>query len=440
MRSWIGLAVVVAWLGTLGVVLSGPMPLQAAETAKVEAEKPAAVIDGLWRAVSVEQGDQKLPGEAVRRLTLVINDKTIVMWQGTQKVAETPYRLDAGQEPAAIELTFEGQATHGICQWSGETLRLCLADANEARPKKFAVGGEGGQMLLVLKRAETEKRPLYVMNVDGTDLRCLVSMPEYTAVGSPAWSVDGQRLAFDSWRSVFGETYVHAHVFVANADGTGLQDLGDGAMPSWSPDGKRLAMSRYQPNRGVWLMNADGSKKDLLDEGGWAIEWCPRGNRVAYTIHRDGGANILVRDLDTNEERTLLTKSYQQIYWGMTWSPDGQWIAFKGVTPDGQSELAAVHVEGESKGFKILLPKAMPGLRYIMFTVAWGGDGGRVLAAMTGPNDNANQLYFLDFAEKERPQLLAGQDPQRSCTSMAWSLDGKKILLTFTPPKPKEPE
>lgn len=430
MRSGIGLAVVVLVVGLLGAVATG----QAAE-----AEKSVAGIDGSWRAVSVEQGDQKLPADAVRQLVLVINDKTIAMWQSTKKVAETPYRLDATKEPAQIELTFEGQPTRGICQRADDTLKLCLTDADQAWPKKFAVGGEGGQMLMVFKSAEDEKRPLYALNADGTGLRRLVSMPEYTAIGSPAWSNDGQRLSFDAWRSLFGETYVQAHVFVTNADGTGIQDLGDGAMPTWSPDGKRLGMSRYQPNRGVWLMSADGTKKELLDEDGWAIEWCPKGNRVAYTVYRDGNANILVRDLDKKDDegRTLLTKAYQQVYWGMTWSPDGQWIAFRGVTPDGKSELATVHVDGEAKGFKVLLPKAMPGVRYILFTIAWGGDGQQVLAALSGPKGGPNQLYFLDFAEKAPPKLVPGQDLQASYSSMAWSLDGKKLLLTVAAPKSK---
>jgi uncharacterized protein (TIGR03067 family) len=422
------LVALVAWSGTA---------LQAAESVKAEAEKPAAGIDGLWRAVSVEQGDEKLPAESVRRLALVINEKTIAMWQATNKVAETPYRLDATKEPAQIELTFEGQPTHGICQRTDDTLKLCLADADEARPKKFVVGGEGGQMLMVFKSAEGERRPLYAMNADGTGQHRLVAMPEYTAVGSPAWSNDGQRFGFDAWRAVFGETYVQAHVFVANADGTGIQDLGDGAMPSWSPDGKRLGFSRYSPNRGVWLMSADGTKKDLLDENGWAIEWCPKGNRVAYTVYRDDNANILVRDLDKKDDpgRTLLTKAYQQVYWGMTWSPDGQWIAFRGVTPDGKAELAAVHVDGQEKGFKVLLPKAMPGVRSIHFTVAWAGDGQRVLAVLSGPNGGPNQLYFLDFTEKAPPQLVPGQDPQCSYSTAAWSLDGKKLLLCVNPPK-----
>ena len=119
---------------------------------------------------------------------------------------------------------------------------------------------------------------LHVMDADGRNLRPFVSHPEYTSHGSPAWSCDGSTLAFDAWRSAQGETYVNAHIFVCNADGAQLKDIGVGAMPSWSPDGNRIVFSNYSP-RGVWIMNADGTGRELLDADGWGGEWCPKGER-----------------------------------------------------------------------------------------------------------------------------------------------------------------
>ena len=95
----------------------------------------------------------------------------------------------------------------------------------------------------------SEADTLYVMDADGRNLRPFVSYPEYTAHGSPAWSCDGSQLAFDAWRSIHGETYLDAHIFVCNADGTQPRDIGVGTMPSWSPDGNRIVFSKYDPRK-----------------------------------------------------------------------------------------------------------------------------------------------------------------------------------------------
>ena len=85
------------------------------------------------------------------------------------------------------------------------------------------------------------------------------------AVGSkdnePAWSPDGTRLAFMC--GGFG----HADVCVANADGSGLENLSKSDAvdwsPSWSPDGSRIiwapAVNARTGFANLWRMRADGS-------------------------------------------------------------------------------------------------------------------------------------------------------------------------------------
>lgn len=392
-------------------------------------------IHGLWQVASAEHADQEWPASVVRQMTFEIDQKTLIIRRGGEVIGKTSYTADAVQRPHLIKLTYEDQPSLGIWQREGEKLSLCLADANQPCPKKFLVGPEGGKALFELQLARYAKRPLYVMDVDGTNLRRLASKADYAQTGSPSWSPDGKRIACDAFCPAFASGFSpHSHVFAGNADGTGMKDLGDGAMPSWSPDGKRFALSRYQPNRGVWIMNADGTSPQLVEERGWGIRWNPRSNLVAYTMY-DGGANLWVRDLDNAQARPLLTKAYQQIYWGLTWSPDGQWLAFKGIAADGQAELAAVHVEGEAKGFKTLLPKALPGADFNA-TIAWGGDGRRLLVSLAVPPTKLHKLYFLDFSQKAAPQILPGQDPAWDVAGMAWSPDGRKIALNIRPEAP----
>ena len=74
--------------------------------------------------------------------------------------------------------------------------------------------------------------------------------------GSPSWSSDGGRIAFDSLRDGNGEIYV------MNADGSGqtrlTDDPGFDGSPSWSPDGSRIAFQSFRDgdaNPEIYVMN-----------------------------------------------------------------------------------------------------------------------------------------------------------------------------------------
>lgn len=120
------------------------------------------------------------------------------------------------------------------CQ-SGETPPQCSADATSTL-ELVAVG-------------------------DGT-ARALVSGEQvggrFAGFGLPKWNRDGGRIAF----SAFSGDVSSAHVFVVDADGTNLADLGQGNLIQWSPDGEWLLVERpsdVESLSEVWIVRADGS-------------------------------------------------------------------------------------------------------------------------------------------------------------------------------------
>jgi TolB protein len=415
------------------LALSAQTAAWAADAAKASA---IGSLEGAWRAVSMVHGGRTLPEDQVRRLMFVFSDKTIAMRVGPKLVAQTAYKTDAEAKPATIDMTFEGQATQGIYELDGDKLRICLNDLGKGRPKEIpASAGSGCDADLQLVRADRQWAKLYLIDADGSHARRLVTDPEYTEQGSAEWSLDGEKIGFDAHRPLLGESWSAAHVFVCRADGKELKDLGPGAMPSWSPDGKRVTFSCYSP-RGVWIMNADGSARELVDASGWGAEWWPKGNQIAYTTYGSdpfaaAAANIAVRDLDKKTSRGLLEPRYRQIYWGMAWSPDSQWIAFKGVTSDNKAEVAVVHAEGQAKGFRVLVSEGAQGVKHLMDNVSWSPDSKQVLCAFSTPSNPALQLYVVDIQGKSPPEALPRQPEQQSCYSVAWSPDGKQILVAI---------
>lgn len=410
------------------------------ETASEDGQAKKTII-GTWRADSVtlmsaNNTKKTLPQLDRKPFSITVSKETMIMRVGDQKFAEMSYVLDEKQTPKSIDVKYQDQDLSGIYELDGDKLKISLNDAKKDRPKDFT--SAENYMELVLHRFKGE--PLMMINADGTDLHTLTSMPEYTSCGSPNWSHDGKKIVFDSWRSVYGENYEQSHIFVINPDGTSPKDLGDGTLPSWSPDGKKIAFSRYSPYSGIWIMNADGSDITNLNTNGYCADWSPKNNEVAFTLYTGSYWNICVINLTTKESRILFEQnnlnadSVIGIEGGLSWSPDGQWICLKARSPDGTFKLALVNAQGQSKGFKVLLPnKEIKGVKDFNHYFSWSPDGKQLLVPVMMEGDANLQLYFFDPEGKNQPQKLAGQNPSVRSYGSAWSEDGKKIVFSFWP-------
>jgi hypothetical protein len=90
---------------------------------------------------------------------------------------------------------------------------------------------------------------------------------------APAWSPDGQRIAFAT----------RGDLWVADANGTHPGRLtAKGNQPTWSPNGRRLAFTR---DGSIWTIRADGLDERRLATGAHPA-WSPDGKRLAFD--RDG--------------------------------------------------------------------------------------------------------------------------------------------------------
>jgi TolB protein len=400
---------------------------------KSEGKQGKPTIVGSWRVDSVSM---TLPGGKRRTLSgrdgpasATISEKAFTLRVGRIILMDMSYVLDPAPAPWAIDLQSPAGVMLGICVRDGDELKISLSDEAKGRPRDF--NKENSGMVFVLRRVHGQ--PLFVISADGSNLHQLSGTPDSMSTGSPDWSHDGKRIAFDGWQSAFGENWGQAHVWVINADGRSPRDLGPGAMPSWSPDDKQLTYCQYGPEGGVWIMNADGSARRQIDAEGWGSQWSPKRNEIAYTVHA-GGAALCIHDVAKNKPRELLQDRYRQIYWGLTWSPDGKWICLKGVLSEGGCEIAAVSAEGEKKGFKVLLPSsALPEVGNAACTMAWGGTGNQILVYMQTKTDRAGRLYVLDFTGAKPPQLFPKFPAGWESSSMAWSPDGKRVVLSAEP-------
>jgi dipeptidyl aminopeptidase/acylaminoacyl peptidase len=124
-----------------------------------------------------------------------------------------------------------------------------------------------------------------------------------------------------------------------------LEVAGD---PRISPDGRTVVYERrafdiYTDNTrtALWLVGVDGSDhRPLMADGGSyaAPRWSPGGDRIAFIGEVDGRRQILVRWLDSAS--TAVVSNLQHPPAHLSWSPDGNWLAFTMDIPEKPAALA----------------------------------------------------------------------------------------------------
>jgi Tol biopolymer transport system component len=156
----------------------------------------------------------------------------------------------------------------------------------------------------------------------------------------PAWSPQGDRLAFSSGTWVPAE-----HAFTALA----------ASQLSWSPDGNRVVFAEREQTPStsdmeLWISNADGSGRIRITDNAAVDDenpaWSPDGTQIAFATNRDSNFEIYLYRVGDGS-LVNLTQHAGDDRWP-TWSPDGTRIAFQS-NRDGNEEIYSMSVDGSDQ-------------------------------------------------------------------------------------------
>jgi Tol biopolymer transport system component len=248
-------------------------------------------------------------------------------------------------------------------------------DTNEGQP---AWSSDGTRIAFSSDQDEVPPfTDIWVMNADGTNQSNLTPTdnPETPIEETdnfheyqPSWAPSGTQIVFV--REIPGQIISEQpDIFVMDTDPTTIDDAinltqtdEQESHPAWSPDGERIAFSGVR-NQGFEIVSMDpaGQNEEILTGDGFdgndeAPDWSPDSTKIVFMkqsqvggccgpweiwgVNRDGSGDTNLTPNDLSDDDRPVTQ-----HTGPSWSPDGSEITFTRTRPSvegGQSDIYAM--------------------------------------------------------------------------------------------------
>jgi Tol biopolymer transport system component len=231
-----------------------------------------------------------------------------------------------------------------------------------------------GDKILFSSNRDGGNSEVYLMNADGSEQTNLSSSAGFD--GRARWSPDGKTIVFNSDRDGAENLYllsINVRKFVPLP----IADVTAAVSPAWSPDGQWLAyLGLNHINKGdIWLIKADGSQRLQLTNNAkfedGSISWSPDGRKLAYHSRRNHQYNVFVYDIDLQQEFQITYLSTSDVE--PKWSNDGKHLLFLSTRGQfGRTQLCLMKEDGSQQ-------RCLTDDRHQIADAIWLNDGQGIL-------------------------------------------------------------
>jgi TolB protein len=225
---------------------------------------------------------------------------------------------------------------------------------------------------------------LQIADADGFGAQTILASSE--PIISPAWSPDGNRLAYVSFERKKPVVYVQS---LSTGQRTAVANFtGSNSAPAWSPDGRRLAVVLTKDGGSqIYLISAEGGAATrLTHSSGIDTEpnFSPDGQWIIFTSDRGGGPQIYRMPVSGGQAQRLTFEGNYNV--SPRHSPDGKSFTF--IQRDAGSRFSIAVQDFASRQMQLLTdggidesPSFAPNGRMILYASVVRGRG--ILAAVS---------------------------------------------------------
>lgn len=275
---------------------------------------------------------------------------------------------------------------------------------------------------IAFARTRDGNSEVFVMLASGAAQTRLTASPGFD--GEPSWSPDGAQIAFRSDRG--GQP----GIYVMDDSGRDMRALSPGLvaerLPAWQPAPDAIIGDQLLFTTGlrvglrqIALVNTNGAGRRTLvadlERDTLMANWSPDGAWIAFASDRDGTYDIFVAPADGSTAANLTDHPGKDMY--PAWSPDGTRIAFESLR-DGNWDVFVMNSDGSGL-VNLTNHPASDG------NPTWSPDGARI--AFVSDRGGAFDVYVIDVSGGEPPRQLTA-DPALDAYP-AWSPSGEQIAF-----------